>query len=1353
MESSDHCSQNAGIPSEITFFVEKLGDFADASEVNIADTVPFKLTIWLPVLTTDLKIELLAPYETTAVFTFCNPQLSHIGNNIQGVDASSIVPVFEAKNGDYKYDQVILDLGSVTNSGTDTADDEASQIEVSFNAILEYNNATQYDTENYVISAGILYENTDNIWIGQFSFTATDDSSEWIPQSPSVNVIGPSSVGIDSSAVFAIDFTLLNFAQKVYMEVFADNFTSDPVMTVCYLGYLGTGSNFNCMPDLLPQMSYYHDNETQTTQIARLELGSIVNPGLRNGNENGEDNKIYTQAVIHLTNSAEVIENTKYWFGVALDIDGYRIYSNQVAITAAAQSDPNMLVDPVIQFYPVDGNAVVIGGAVGFVLEVDIPENTTSSFVVDFSMPMTPSGDAILSICEAKDTISADYAQFNFGRITNVGLRHLADDNKLKIHISAELLASVSKDVYNAFYMNTIDNLDKVKDPAENPKLRVGTVNGTELDVTAGVRYERQDFDNLLVIRSPIVAFENQPKEYAATVLQPQLSLLRRGATNYIYPHTGAAFEIRLRVPPGTTYSPLILNITTPSLNGQPLLSICRVAIQDIGKNFYCYGGNRTEVNGYSMAGDGPIDQYVIDLQTVSNTLTDVMEEAEIDSTFTFEVQVHYEDHPDLVQGMEINVTVEANYGWTGFLTEDVNYVLELETPTIEEMDEQPQFDVYLKPGRKDVLKVGDTAVFYVDIFTPVDSVASYQLDVTTPNNTLSICRNRVFTTGYNIPCFGNDIDATYLSFEEDGHRDRALLDLGIVRNTGAGTTTDPNRNRMIAQVVVKLEDSGVSWFNLTEWNNLTAVDQQELIQSQLQALDIAALVGETNMWGAARLIEVDPFPQSTDLSTIPETEFDKLTSETYVTIGGAAVFNLDVYIPYDSTADYKFEFYGDHGSPHQTTICEVRVQLIVRLALNDTINHGDEFWLGAHIHLNSFNEYSLQTNFFADENVITSETSFEPKFRVYQSADNVSMTVGSREWYSIKMSFPAMTTPLTINITMPTAGDEAFLTIMDVQLDSVGENFACWHLYQEEFDPVYDSMFGTSQNTSVLVDFGVIMNHGTSHYYQYNPGTEEDDDIWLSFEIQLADHYELVDGQLLDFDVAFDYSQDRQVVKTHYVEVIKTGSEMPMIDFNLTVEDFDINEVHPGDTVAGTVEVKHHNYSSAHAHALIVNFMLPYYIEIGSPIWLEGPALCSEVTNEGVKFHFEEVFFTDTFKIWFNFSMDPSGIMPVEPVIINTTVPVEVIYYQADGFDGNDSLILGEAFKSDTEIVDLTFTVTPCEDALGMESGQILDCQITASSFQDMSTNPYPPTKARFNSDSGWAPGVRNGKPFSGND
>lgn len=79
-----------------------------------------------------------------------------------------------------QYDQVILDLGTVTNSGADTVSDVASQVEILFNAILENNNATQYGTEDYSISAGVLYENSDSIWIGQFSFTATDDRSEWV---------------------------------------------------------------------------------------------------------------------------------------------------------------------------------------------------------------------------------------------------------------------------------------------------------------------------------------------------------------------------------------------------------------------------------------------------------------------------------------------------------------------------------------------------------------------------------------------------------------------------------------------------------------------------------------------------------------------------------------------------------------------------------------------------------------------------------------------------------------------------------------------------------------------------------------------------------------------------------------------------------------------------------------------------------------------------------------------------------------------------------------------------------------------------------------------------------------------
>ena len=55
------------------------------------------------------------------------------------------------------------------------------------------------------------------------------------------------------------------------------------------------------------------------------------------------------------------------------------------------------------------------------------------------------------------------------------------------------------------------------------------------------------------------------------------------------------------------------------------------------------------------------------------------------------------------------------------------------------------------------------------------------------------------------------------------------------------------------------------------------------------------------------------------------------------------------------------------------------------------------------------------------------------------------------------------------------------------------------------------------------------------------------------------------------------------------------------------------------------------------------------------------------------------------------------------------------------------------------------------CFDVLGIENNlTIQDCQITASSYLNDS---YTPQMARLNSDSGWAPAIRDMKPYRGND
>lgn len=65
----------------------------------------------------------------------------------------------------------------------------------------------------------------------------------------------------------------------------------------------------------------------------------------------------------------------------------------------------------------------------------------------------------------------------------------------------------------------------------------------------------------------------------------------------------------------------------------------------------------------------------------------------------------------------------------------------------------------------------------------------------------------------------------------------------------------------------------------------------------------------------------------------------------------------------------------------------------------------------------------------------------------------------------------------MTLNVTMPTSRDEALLTIVKMDYVTVGENYACYD--RLKLEPEYDSTFNTSQNTTAIVDLGVLTNHG----------------------------------------------------------------------------------------------------------------------------------------------------------------------------------------------------------------------------------------------------------------------------------
>ncbi|XP_022105368.1 uncharacterized protein LOC110987183 [Acanthaster planci] len=547
----------SGVPTSETFTLEKLSPYTDVTDIKIGEKVPLRLVIWLPVQTTTMKVELLTPYESSAILVLCDPQFTHVGNNYPSFDSSSIRPEYYSHAGDFRYDRVVLDLGSVVNTGSNTADDVLNKIHLDFNVILQLNNATEYG-ESYMVSAAVSYgAGLSNVWSGGTAFSPVNDTNDWSTSSPVLTISGPDEMTTQSSAIFHFDLVLKNYVTDFYLDIVAEHYDSgNPVMKICEFQLTGKGDNYGCMPNELPRFSSVYDNATfdNATVLARLDFGEIVNTGLRAGNNSDDENKISTEAVVYITNSSNIVDGEKYWLGVTITVDGSKIYSNQQAITALTTPAPTMTVDPVIEFYAVDGYAVTIGGTVGFVVSIDIPENITSVFIVDLSMPYTASNGAVLSICRAEvvyvgynlpcmqsmtpefkreDGQNADYVQFNFGGITNLGRRHQTDDSKLKVLISAELMAS-------------------------HPDVS----NGTEFEVTAGIRYEMADKDILWVSKAQITAVDYQHHEYSDNDKIPKFKIRNRGKDYYLYNNSAVSLNITVTIPPETTYTPVLLNIT-----------------------------------------------------------------------------------------------------------------------------------------------------------------------------------------------------------------------------------------------------------------------------------------------------------------------------------------------------------------------------------------------------------------------------------------------------------------------------------------------------------------------------------------------------------------------------------------------------------------------------------------------------------------------------------------------------------------------------------------------------------------------------------------------------------------------
>ena len=74
-----------------------------------------------------------------------------------------------------QYDRAILNLENVTNSGSSTDQSYHSMVFIEWDAVM-IDNAATGNGSLYWVSAGVEYNNENEVWVGQASFTTIIDS-------------------------------------------------------------------------------------------------------------------------------------------------------------------------------------------------------------------------------------------------------------------------------------------------------------------------------------------------------------------------------------------------------------------------------------------------------------------------------------------------------------------------------------------------------------------------------------------------------------------------------------------------------------------------------------------------------------------------------------------------------------------------------------------------------------------------------------------------------------------------------------------------------------------------------------------------------------------------------------------------------------------------------------------------------------------------------------------------------------------------------------------------------------------------------------------------------------------------
>ncbi|KAK3592304.1 hypothetical protein CHS0354_030640 [Potamilus streckersoni] len=1376
-EQPHHIHRRAVDTMNLTFTIEKVAPYDTLTTIKVGSRVMFRVTVTFPAEETDFYMELFTPDNTTTVMILCNVQVT-IGNNLHITNGTSPTIQYESKDGSVLYDRAMIFFGNVTRTGTGSD----NSIVVTYEAVMVNNPSTQNGAE-YWVSAGAEYNSESEVWVGQASFTAnTVDMT--LPGTPNISISGPVNLELGNAAIYTVDMFIPNPMSDIVLTALSPANTSS-LMSICAVKLDSYGSNFGCGFDAnAVNVSSVADPSGKGNTGGIINLGKMLNKGSRDdsvGNYQPTNNRVTVKFAAQLYNDLSFLPGL-YNLDVAVEIDSVQILTSSYAVTALAPADLSSVVPPSVMLTAAT-TSVNIGDP--FVVEIDItvPNTIASQYILEVLAPVSGT-DALYQVCKVS--------------VVSVGKNMpCVDRDQTPVYTSRNVSGTIpDRAVINFGFVkwlpmsnNTADNVIKVSAVFKALNHPSNTILSTSL-LTCTVHYGN---GNVQVSTNTSITINSTTS--TLTVMNntnPSFSMSYAFGTANVPVTATAKVLIQMATSRSTVYPTMDVEFIVPLGDTSAIFTLCKAKLASVGKNIPCMAPEwiNAKVAYYSNFSDGINDRAVFGIGNVCNMerVSDSQED-----TATFELYVKVNNHPNLTDNTQKWITAGVMYSttkmWVGQLALSAQRG-EFINPTT-----TPGFTV-IKNTTLTNTPLGMAIQYSLLVKVMPQESIDFSVEVLSNTEGLDVCTVRVYSAGENFPCLNRSTEPAILQYHSGGGQMKVVLDLDIVTNVGG---TDPfsnnglfDQNAFIVEMVLSLNPSasitnysvGITAYyrtdqsspftvskTVTATNDFSSVDTSQ--NTAFATFEVGEIAGNDSSLSISKgetkrvilkvnMTEGVPQQIQVQFSTPPgNTGQIELCAASVVSVGkNIPCLRPNIIQPvYSSragslykdiatfTLGYVCNYPYDHGVDEANTI---EFEAYFRLLTSVTILAGDN--INVYATVNVFGvSISVSpitftvTDTFVDKYKLSTSVEYYNASLLAITVDQLAlnMTVGQVITVPITVTVPRNSVAkMEVDVDLPENGT-ACLTVEDIRLITTGKNIACLEYNVTSgkvYTPTYNNTLGNNQRPYGYLSLGIVTNMGISHRQgTYLTG---DDDVHLEADIMMCDC--IMAENLQMFKMSFGAKTAQFVVLHDYnVTVFRDGSEKPDIELITSIRN-DSNS----NMVYLECLMKHTNVSAAEGrNTSAFIYLPPYLIPPVSVINNNMTTSVFDTSSPGmVEVQFTEFLFADVASFVLALMTNTSSALPSEISESNTILVSQV---GTDFIVRFGTTLSGQSWYPYWTSVpqNLTASVSVgsgmgCSDNLGMQSGLILDCQISSSFENDPAG---PPAYGRVNGPGFWIPHIRS--------